>query len=519
MALDLGKILLKHRIITTKELDRARSVDVADGIPLARFLVKLGSVTEDQIATVVSAEFAIPSIKLKGHQFEQEVVELVPPEFAEQYCIIPLSRKGRALTLATTDPTNVFVMDEIKFMTGLEIELVVSTESDITTAIKKLYGGRQLKIMADVHLGEDFEAPVLDRKFDPITGERLRGGPTFDLAEPIERPLNYTVVKIFYATDRKQTGEQSPGKFYGGERSEEDSLIFGTCDVSIPRDHLLAHIERPSWRNLYREDPAKHVVLLSLNTQTKDNYFSELSADVISSKRKQVLVFIHGFDVNFEEGAWRMAQLAYDLGFDGPPILYSWPSIGRLRDYTVDEATFEWCVPHLKGLLKDIGEKCGAQMVHVVAHSMGNRILANALKEIALTAPQNELPLVQEVILTAPDIDAGVFRQIAGEIQKAAKRVTLYASSNDKALEASKKIHGGPRAGDSGEGIVVVPGVDTIDASAVDTSFIGHSYYGDNRTVLSDIFHLLLDGFPPDKRFGLRQKSLLNSVYWAFLGS
>src|SRR4029077_17706276 len=134
------------------------------------------------------------------------------------------------------------------------------------------------------------------------------------------------------------------------------------------------------------------------------------------SERKQILVFIHGFDVTFEQGTWRTAQLAYDLGFDEPPVLYSWPSMGHLRDYTVDEATFEWCVPHLKGLLADISTKCGAQMVHIIAHSMGNRILANALKEIALAAPQGALPQVQEVILTAPDIDAGVFRQIAGEI-------------------------------------------------------------------------------------------------------
>jgi esterase/lipase superfamily enzyme len=493
MALDLGKILLKHRIISAKELNRALHIEATSGGSLTKRLVTMGSVTEDQIAKAISVEFAIPSVKLEPDLFDREALHLVSRIVADKYCVVPIFKKDNTLTLATADPTNTSVVDDLKVKTGLDIKLVVSTESDITAAIAELYGKREFE-----------------------SGSGLSDTIGYQFVSIEVKAPNYTVVKIFYATDREQTGDQAPSKFYAGERKKEDCLTYGTCEVSIPRDHKLAHIERPSWRNCYREDPEKHIVLLSLNLRATDNYFSELSADIASSGRKQVLVFIHGFDVTFEEGVWRTAQLAYDLGFDGPPVLYSWPSIGRLRDYTVDEATMEWSVPHLKGFISDVATKCDAQMVHIIAHSMGNRILANALKEIALAPHPGASPQLQEVILTAPDIDAGVFRQIAGEIQKSAKRVTLYASSNDKALEASKKIHGGPRAGDSGDGIVIVPGVDTIDASAVDTTFIGHFYYGDNRSVLSDIFHLLGDGAPPGKRFGLRQKSLLNAVYWAF---
>jgi esterase/lipase superfamily enzyme len=110
-----------------------------------------------------------------------------------------------------------------------------------------------------------------------------------------------------------------------------------------------------------------------------------------------------------------------------------------------------------------------------------------------------------------------LFKQIALNFRKAAKRVTLYASSNDVALVRSKKYQGNyPRAGHTGDGIVIVEDIDSIDASEVDTSLIGHSYYGDNDSVLSDLFYLLKDGKPPGKRFGLVEKECSAGKYWAF---
>ena len=124
------------------------------------------------------------------------------------------------------------------------------------------------------------------------------------------------------------------------------------------------------------------------------------------------------------------------------------------------------------------------------------------------------LPKFTHVILTAPDIDAGVFTQLADTIRKTAGRVTLYASSSDKALKVSKQINGYPRAGDAGAGILVITGIDTIDVSAVDTDLIGHSYYGDNRSVLSDMFNLLRGQSPP--RFGLKEAAMGTLKYWRF---
>lgn len=127
-------------------------------------------------------------------------------------------------------------------------------------------------------------------------------------------------------------------------------------------------------------------------------------------------------------------------------------------------------MPHLEKFLADVARESGAASVHLIAHSMGNRALTSALRELAGDLPR-DAPLFHEVVLTAPDIDADVFRRdIVPAIRPTARRLTLYASSNDKALIASKEVHGYPRAGESGEHLVVVDGVETIDVTAVDTS-------------------------------------------------
>ena len=95
------------------------------------------------------------------------------------------------------------------------------------------------------------------------------------------------------------------------------------------------------------------------------------------------------------------------------------------------------------------------------------------------------------------DIDAGVFKQLHEKMRTSAKNVTLYASSNDRALNLSKKINGYPRAGDATNGVIVLDGTDSVDASEVDTDFIGHSYYGDNSSVISDIRRLICRELKP----------------------
>lgn len=343
----------------------------------------------------------------------------------------------------------------------------------------------------------------------------------FDLSNLGEQAVpgqqgNYAIVKIFYATDRKPSGNADPKLFYKDDRSHDGGLSFGTCDVSIPRDHKMGELESPSILRLeLSEDPEKHVVLRTVTRDDRDKFFGDLATWVGQSAEKRAFVFIHGYSVSFEDAARRTAQLAYDLGFDGAPILYSWPSRGSKLAYLADEATVEWTVPHLRQFLKDIASKSGATTIHLIAHSMGNRALAKALDSLSGEHIDSATPHFKQVVLTAPDIDAGVFRQLAQGIRKMADHVTLYASSNDQAIIASREAHDYPRAGESGRNIVVVHGMDTIDVSSVNTGFLKHFYYSDNTSVLSDLFSLL-KGIPVAERFGLVFIPYDDSGYWAF---
>jgi esterase/lipase superfamily enzyme len=276
-------------------------------------------------------------------------------------------------------------------------------------------------------------------------------------------------------------------------------------------------IPRPSIWTLYRENRQKHFVMLRVMERDRDEFVNDLRAYVDDCSSKQALVFVHGFNVKFRDAMFRTAQIAADLSFLGVAIAFSWPSRGVMSPlgYTRDEEQVRWTLPDLREFLELIAEQSGATTIHLVAHSMGNRALTEALTRLAAAA-RKTTPSFNEVILTAPDIDADTFtRDVSPAILPTARRVTLYASSNDRALKFSKSVHGYPRAGESGDHIVVVDGVDTIDVSSIDTSFVGHFYYGDNRSVLSDIFNLL-KGEPPANRFGLKERKKGSRSYWEF---
>jgi esterase/lipase superfamily enzyme len=325
---------------------------------------------------------------------------------------------------------------------------------------------------------------------------------------------NYAIVRTFFATDRNLTGKAKPDEMFGVRRS---NLTYGSCDVSIPRDHQMGELESPSILRLeFREDLSKHVVLLSTTISTKDEFFADMAARVRQSAKSSAFLFVHGYNVTFEDAARRTAQITYDLGFQGAPVFYSWPSQGTPSDYMVDEQNIEWAQTNLRNFLEDFFTRSNAQSVYLIAHSIGNRALTRAVASLLTDKPalRNRL---KEVILTAPDIDAEVFkRDIAPALTATGRPITLYASSKDLALVASKKAHGYRRAGDSGQGLVVIPGIETIDATNVDTSLLGHSYFAETSSVLSDMFYLIQNDQRANQRFGLRGIDTNAGRYWEF---
>jgi type IV pilus assembly protein PilB len=136
----LGEILIKENLISAEQLKQAIEHQKANGGRLGNSLVKLGFLSDDEVTAVLSRQYGVPSINLSYFEVDPSVIKLIPMETAMKYQILPLSRVGSSLTVAMVDPTNVFAMDDIKFMTGFNIEPVVASETAIMEAIKKHYG-------------------------------------------------------------------------------------------------------------------------------------------------------------------------------------------------------------------------------------------------------------------------------------------------------------------------------------------------------------------------------------------
>jgi len=140
MAVRIGELLLKEKRISPEQLQEALNYQRQNGGKLGFNLIKLGYVKDDEITALLSKQYGVPSIALGQFDVDPAVVKLVPAETAQKYQIVPLSRSGATLTIAMTDPTNVFAMDDIKFMTGYNVEPVVASETAVIDAISKYYG-------------------------------------------------------------------------------------------------------------------------------------------------------------------------------------------------------------------------------------------------------------------------------------------------------------------------------------------------------------------------------------------
>jgi esterase/lipase superfamily enzyme len=323
---------------------------------------------------------------------------------------------------------------------------------------------------------------------------------------------NATLVRTFYGTDRLQTPGLADEPTYGVGRSPSGKINYGVCSISIPNTHKIGKLETPSIVRLeFRPDPKKHIVIHHIESMEENLFLQLVRESVLGSVSKEAFIFIHGYKVSFEDAARRTGQIAFDLHFVGAPIFYSWPSNGKLDAYLKDETNITWSTPHFARFLGLISQHCGAERIHIFAHSMGNRAVCDALK--AISHDVNSNVKFNHLVLAAADIDADTFRELAVTLQHLSAHVTLYESSNDRALKVSKLIHGNPRAG---EPVLIVAGMDTIDASAIDTDFLGHSYFSDNWPLLSDIYSLISKDMPPAERFGLSEASCPDGKYYAF---
>lgn len=353
----------------------------------------------------------------------------------------------------------------------------------------------------------------------------------------VDKELRF--VQVFYGTDRERTAPCRkidttdwrgvagciPNEFYG---SQIGALEVGTVRVTFPPGHRKGDIERPPKIfvfTLRKENPDKDVLIAELNS-FGDRY-EDWVRDVRNTGRKQAFIYVHGYANSFAESARRAAQVAYDLDFDVEPdfrgltMMYSWPSKGKATAiaYNSDRDASRNAAETFNEFLDLISEDAGVELVHVIAHSMGNRLVANALQSRAASAGSDSV-VVDQLVLAAPDIWAdGPEGRFLKSSPKLAERVTLYVSDKDRALAASDKWSGGHRRVGHVDGGFLqtdIERLDPIDASALRTDFLGHSYYADNDSMLSDIYCLFKHN-PPDKRPLIRRRAA--GTAWEFIPS
>jgi type IV pilus assembly protein PilB len=170
MSAKLGEILVRENLISPQHLREALDYQREHGGRLGFNLVKLGLVSDDMITAVLSRQYGIPSVNLELFQIEEQVLHLIPQEVAQKYSVLPLSRVGASLTLAMVDPTNVFAMDDIKFMTGLNVEPVVVAEASIQQAISKYYGSSKEIELSSVAIDEVVFETAVTKTAPPANG-------------------------------------------------------------------------------------------------------------------------------------------------------------------------------------------------------------------------------------------------------------------------------------------------------------------------------------------------------------
>jgi type IV pilus assembly protein PilB len=176
MASQIGELLIKENLITVEQLDAALKHQRQHGGRLGSIMINLGFVQDDDITSVLSRQYGVPSINLAYFEIDPSVIKLIPVETAQKYMIVPLSRVGSTLTIATADPTNVFAMDDIKFMTGFNVEPVVATEASILEALDKYYGtphAIELKKVYDEIAQSDKESFELDLEAGTESEEKV----------------------------------------------------------------------------------------------------------------------------------------------------------------------------------------------------------------------------------------------------------------------------------------------------------------------------------------------------------
>jgi esterase/lipase superfamily enzyme len=352
---------------------------------------------------------------------------------------------------------------------------------------------------------------------------------------PIEQKKSQ--LDLLYVTDRLPDTEKDQLE-YGSGRSA--SIAFGSAVVEIgeqlsweqlvkasqtsSRDHTLKiRINKLTELGRFPETPhafsvVNGVPIVNPEVQNQfDTTATEFKKEIIRrlarSNRKDIVIYVHGFNNTFDESITNLAEIWHFMGRQGVPLVYSWPAAhGGLFGYFIDRESGEFTIFHLKNMLRLLASFDEVDNIHIIAHSRGTDVITTALRELIIEQrAAGEDPLkslrIKNLILAAPDIDLGVMRQrlIAEKFGVAIGQITIYTAQTDTALSTSESIMTGSRLGrleseDIGKtekeifsSINNVNFINVIDVR----SFISHAYYLDSPSASSDLIRVLRNSSTP----------------------
>ncbi len=350
---------------------------------------------------------------------------------------------------------------------------------------------------------------------------------TFKEADPKDRRI------VYFATNRApetmdwpkkaartSEPEESPFMETAPSRPEDkpeqrlsEQIRYGWCQVNIPVKR--AKSDKSSiWRVFAAPDPTKDYTLENLQPLDKAEFRRQVRSG-------DLLLYVHGFRNEFSDAILRTAQLRYDLEFPGPAVAFCWPSDGALNEevYTSTHALADVSVGDLAevlGVLLSQQDDPSGRRIHIIAHSMGNRVVLGAIYRLSAQGLLGEnAKALGEVVLAAPDVGLLTFHQQVPYAIAASQRTTLYFCERDVALGMSQRINYYEPAG---RVPYLFTGLDSIDANVADTSFLSHSYYATSKQILADMKLMIQQDAAPDDRMPplAAKLELFGRHYWSF---
>lgn len=251
-----------------------------------------------------------------------------------------------------------------------------------------------------------------------------------------------SVVDLLVATTRAPNPE--PGEMFSGDRGAV--LSYADISVSIPPD-ANRKVGEVQWPENETPDPTREFMTVEARTLDEKAAIADFNVRISRTPKRQVLVFVHGFNTRFAEAVYRFAQIVHDSNAPVTPVLFTWPSRGKLLEYGYDHESASYSRDGLERVLQALARDPNVGEISVLAHSMGNWVTLEALRQMAIRN-HGLPPKIRNVMLAAPDVDFDVFRRQIAVMEVKPSIFTLFVSRDDEALAVSRRVWGDqPRVG------------------------------------------------------------------------